>query len=231
VPTPQGFVSNAQSCSPANSLRLRLGNGTTTSNTDVVRVHAITGGKWVYTARTYAPSASSGTAFFILLNTYPAFSWSLDMMFDMTLNEVSTIETGITPVPLIENQWVEVRVHINLDSLTQQIFYNCQSMGSITWGTAPTLQALDLYSDSTDEFYYDNVRLESVTAFPSCTTASCGSACYPDCDGSGALTLADFGCFQTRFVGGDPYADCNGDGVRTVADFGCFQTAFVTGCP
>ena len=55
--------------------------------------------------------------------------------------------------------------------------------------------------------------------------------CYPDCNGDGALTVADFGCFQTRFVAADPYADCNGDGVRTVADFGCFQTAFVAGCP
>ena len=57
------------------------------------------------------------------------------------------------------------------------------------------------------------------------------SACYPDCNGDGALTVADFGCFQTRFVAGDPYADCNGDGSLTVADFGCFQTGFVAGCP
>ncbi len=58
-----------------------------------------------------------------------------------------------------------------------------------------------------------------------------GTACYPDCDGSGLLTVADFGCFQTKFVSGDPYADCNGAGGLTVADFGCFQTAFVAGCP
>ena len=55
--------------------------------------------------------------------------------------------------------------------------------------------------------------------------------CYPDCNGDGVLTVADFGCFQTQFVLGAPYADCNGDGVRTVADFGCFQTLFVVGCP
>ena len=55
--------------------------------------------------------------------------------------------------------------------------------------------------------------------------------CYPDCNQDGALTVADFGCFQTRFVGGDPYADCNTDGLLTVADFGCFQTRFVAGCP
>jgi uncharacterized membrane protein len=56
-------------------------------------------------------------------------------------------------------------------------------------------------------------------------------SCYPDCTGDSALTVADFGCFQTRFVAGDPYADCTGDSALTVADFGCFQTAFVTGCP
>ena len=55
--------------------------------------------------------------------------------------------------------------------------------------------------------------------------------CYPDCNQDGALTVADFGCFQTAFVANDPYTDCNADGQRTVADFGCFQTRFVAGCP
>ena len=55
--------------------------------------------------------------------------------------------------------------------------------------------------------------------------------CYPDCNGDGSLTVADFGCFQTRFVLGDPYADCNQDGAHTVQDFGCFQTRFAAGCP
>ncbi len=55
--------------------------------------------------------------------------------------------------------------------------------------------------------------------------------CYPDCNEDGSLTAADFGCFQTRFMAGDPYADCNTDSTMTVADFGCFQTRFVAGCP
>ncbi len=54
---------------------------------------------------------------------------------------------------------------------------------------------------------------------------------YADCDLSGTLTVADFGCFQTRFVAGDPYADCNASGTITIADFGCFQTKYVAGCP
>ncbi len=56
-------------------------------------------------------------------------------------------------------------------------------------------------------------------------------ACYPDCNASGSLTVADFTCFQSRFVAGDPYADCNNSGTLTVADFTCFQSAFVAGCP
>ncbi len=56
-------------------------------------------------------------------------------------------------------------------------------------------------------------------------------SCYADCNGDAALTVADFGCFQTKFVAADPYADCNADTLLTVADFGCFQTKFVGGCP
>ncbi|MFM9995168.1 MAG: hypothetical protein ACKVU4_05140 [Phycisphaerales bacterium] len=56
-------------------------------------------------------------------------------------------------------------------------------------------------------------------------------ACYPDCNASGSLTVADFGCFQTRYVLGDAYADCNASGALSVADFGCFQTAYALGCP
>lgn len=55
--------------------------------------------------------------------------------------------------------------------------------------------------------------------------------CYPDCNQSASLTVADFGCFQTKFAGNDPYADCNADQLFTVADFGCFQTKFAQGCP
>ncbi|MCC6659308.1 MAG: hypothetical protein IT437_00320 [Phycisphaerales bacterium] len=58
-----------------------------------------------------------------------------------------------------------------------------------------------------------------------------GPACYPDCNGDGALNLADFGCFQTKFALGDQYTDCNSDGVLNLSDFGCFTTKFALGCP
>lgn len=62
-------------------------------------------------------------------------------------------------------------------------------------------------------------------------SASCPAPCYPDCNADNALTIADFGCFQSKFVGADPYADCNQDTYFTISDFGCFQSKFVAGCP
>ncbi len=58
-----------------------------------------------------------------------------------------------------------------------------------------------------------------------------GGPCYPDCNTSGSLTIADFGCFQNAFAGGNMYADCDGSTTLTIADFGCFQAAFANGCP
>ncbi len=58
-----------------------------------------------------------------------------------------------------------------------------------------------------------------------------GASCYPDCNQSGNLTIADFGCFQAAFAAGNMYADCNNSGTLTIADFGCFQAAFAAGCP
>jgi hypothetical protein len=56
------------------------------------------------------------------------------------------------------------------------------------------------------------------------------SACRWDCNADGALTVADFGCFQSRFILGDWAADCNRDCRLTTQDFGCFQAGFVDGC-
>ncbi len=84
-------------------------------------------------------------------------------------------------------------------------------------------------------FYYsgwiDEIRFTPRRLAPGAFAVGGSCPCYPDCNADGALTVADFGCFQTNFIVGAPYADCNADGSLTVADFGCFQTNFVTGCP
>lgn len=59
---------------------------------------------------------------------------------------------------------------------------------------------------------------------------ACERLCPADCDGSGAVDLIDFLCFQNRFLAGDRAADCTGDGVLDVFDFLCFLAAFDAGC-
>ncbi|MFM9995243.1 MAG: hypothetical protein ACKVU4_05520 [Phycisphaerales bacterium] len=73
------------------------------------------------------------------------------------------------------------------------------------------------------------VFMPQVDALLSGTVQS--AVCYADCNASGTLTIADFGCFQGKYVLGDLYADCTADGQLTVADFGCYQGKYVLGCP
>ncbi|MFM9997195.1 MAG: M14 family metallopeptidase [Phycisphaerales bacterium] len=95
---------------------------------------------------------------------------------------------------------------------------------------APTSQirlrfiASDLAGDSVVEAAIDDVELRVVGCLAPVT-------CYPDCNESGGLTVADFGCFQGKYVLNELYADCNASGTLTVADFGCFQGKYVIGCP
>ncbi len=64
----------------------------------------------------------------------------------------------------------------------------------------------------------------------------CGSACYPNCDGSSGsplLTSNDFQCFLDRFAAGESYANCDastGSPTLTANDFQCFLNAFAAGC-
>ncbi len=223
-------VDNAQAASAPNSLRL-------VPTADIVQRFTISDGRWIFRIKTYVPSTltpGSG-AFVIMLNQYSGpDNWSLQV----ALNDVtgsqqalpfmveSQFDNGI--LPLLTDQWVEFRSEIDLDADQVTNFYNNQMVGTPhlwsdnNFASGPgitSIAALDLYSDDGTPVYFDDVSLVP------------DNPCYPDCNGVGGLTIADFGCFQTRFVAQDPYADCNGVGGLTIADFGCFQTQFVAGCP
>jgi hypothetical protein len=65
--------------------------------------------------------------------------------------------------------------------------------------------------------------------------SGCPETCFADCDGSRALDVFDFLCFQDAFLAGDPFAcECDtssGAWVCDLMDFVCFQEAFAAGCP
>ena len=68
-------------------------------------------------------------------------------------------------LPLIANQWVEIRVEIDLDSDKQDFFYNNQLLYSGSWTNevsgagAPEIAAVSLFANNATAVYYDNFQL------------------------------------------------------------------------
>ncbi|MFM9996311.1 MAG: FG-GAP repeat domain-containing protein [Phycisphaerales bacterium] len=97
--------------------------------------------------------------------------------------------------------------------------------GTGYWPTAVVLADFD--GDGRLDLATSNYSNKNVSVL---LNRACGT-CYGDCDGDGVPTLADFACFQVKYLRADPWADCNHDARLSVADFGCFQNRFVAACP
>ncbi len=143
-------------------------------------------------------------------------------------------------------RWAYTNEETELDNLRVQIsgngttWVNVESVGDTTaqWGVR-SFRAADFVTPLTNTMRLRliiadspvNSRTEGGLDAFRITTVGCTNPCYADCNKTGNLTIADFTCFQARFVAGDPYADCNNSTTLTVADFTCFQAKFVAGCP
>lgn len=174
------LVSTAQARSGANSVDVM-------GATDLVHQYtAVTSGKWVYQAWQYIPSTMVGSSYFILLNTYafPAgpYNWSVQVEFSVAggvLANLGTSTVGYSPVPVVTNTWVEIKVVIDLDQDWCQFYYNGVLLdeplladhpsigGGYTWssgvfgqgGGVASLAAVDLYANSATSVYYDDLSL------------------------------------------------------------------------
>jgi hypothetical protein len=230
-----GTIINTNSHSSPNSLRMGRA-------TDITQTGNITSGQWDVTVWTFVPSGISGTgsqAYVIVMNTFnpPTFAnnnWSIQFQLDPTTNQIKDANTGAAHGALILDQWVQVRLHIDIDADTYTAFYN----GAQVWGPIPyssataaggahRIQCLDLFVDEADGVLYDDVSVQA---------SGVPTTCYPNCDGSTTvpfLNVNDFICFQTAFAAGQSYANCDHSTtppVLNVNDFICFQTAFAAGC-
>jgi hypothetical protein len=161
-----GTVTSALSSSAPNSLQLVRGN-------DTVRTFSgVSSGLWTLSMQQYIPSTSGGRTWTILMNQYPAnLNWSGQVLADITGSVVGYFngagtQQGAT-LPLLKDQWVDLRFDINLTANSVSAYYNNTLMATTAWqsGGINQLQALDLYpdEDSTNgqvgPVYYDNVSL------------------------------------------------------------------------
>lgn len=192
-------------------------------------------------AMVFIPAASRGLrAYAITLNQYdgggPETSWSMQVELDAAAGLVKVRPSGES-APLILDRWVELRAEIRLDRAEFDLYYDGQVVGrDIFWFACPTcpgtddLAALELFVAALEEgpgMYIDDVQVAPAGWSP---LPTCAELCYADCDGSGALDLFDFLCYQALFAAGDALADCSQEGEVTFFDFLCFADAFGRGC-
>ena len=179
-----GFVSNAQFLSSPHSVEV-------VGVQDVVQQYtgAYCEGQWVFKISQYIPSDMTGTAWFIMLNTYldgGAKNWSTQVNFNPFTGLVDDAG-GPGELPLITDEWVEIRVEIDLDTDSQTFFYGGTELYTDSWSENygsgnRSIRALDLWGNGAGAHYYDDVTVDPVGDVPPCPA---------DIDGSGDVGVKD----------------------------------------
>ncbi len=173
-PAAEAYITTTQAKSAPNSVDI-------TPTSDMVQEFNIMSGTATITAWNYIPTGSTGAQYFILLTVYMGSDsdWALDMKFDSDAGVVSTVE-GTATTGIVYDQWVEVKVEIDLAADTQSIYYNGALLETIPW--SPTSQiyqfdAVDIFSDGGSSIYWDDFNLvASGSALAPATWASIKAA-------------------------------------------------------
>jgi hypothetical protein len=169
-PVAGAFTSNTQAHSALNSVDV-------VGVTDLVHEYlGYDSGSWTYIAWQFIPSGTTGTPYFIMLNQYDDLggndNWSVQVQFDPTIGTV--INTGLSvsnPVFLRRDQWVEIRVVIDLDSDTQTFYYDGQELYTGTWsnqvsgGGIAAIAAVSLAAIGSSSVFYDDISLTTNLLF------------------------------------------------------------------
>lgn len=115
-----------------------------------------------------------GDPYFIMLSEYTDGAgddnkWALQLRFDSDLNVVES-EYDNKSLPLITNEWVEIRINIDLTFDWLEIYYDDDLLIQKEWSAGPdnqgegivNISAVNLFSDSTTSVYFDDFSLEEV---------------------------------------------------------------------
>ncbi len=140
-----------------------------TGSTDVVRSFTgYTTGRWVFKDKWYVSSASVGDSYLILLNKYLAnnhdlqHDWSVILRARASDRTLTSTQTGGS-LPLVLDDWADVRVEVDLDANSARLFYNGQFLTAHPWapqGGQHEIAAVDLYSDNSSSLsYHDDLDL------------------------------------------------------------------------
>ena len=177
-PTAGAAVSTRFAASGSKSIEI-LGTS------DFVHEFKQAGGKWAFSVKQYIPSGGTGASFFILLNRYrddgskEYDDWSIQTEYNLQTGAITCWHGGTPGAAGIQfDQWVEIRVVINLDQNTFEEFYHGRRIAAGLWDNDAhgTFQAVDLFANKASSVYYDDVKLEAYHAYKARNPAPADSA-------------------------------------------------------
>jgi len=145
---------------------------------DLVHEFDFAGGVWELSVMQYIPSGTTGTTYFILLNSYDDGAnqdWSIQTTFDLAAGTIGYWHGG--DAAIVYDEWVELRYVIDLDNNTVDKYYNGEFIVTdldnntvdkyyngefiVTdqWDDNDhgTLGAVDLFGNGASSIYYDDL--------------------------------------------------------------------------
>lgn len=127
-------------------------------------------GKWAMSVKTFVPSGTTGSGWYIVLNEYPMpLKYSVQTEFDATNGMVNDASFTAT---LKYDRWVSLVVAVDLDNNRYDSWYGDQPLVvNKAWASATgstTIAVNDCYggSNGLTELYYDNDRLDKCAGGP-----------------------------------------------------------------
>ncbi len=164
-PAAAGTVSSAQARSAPHSIAV-------SDTADAIHpLTGIQGGQWTITAWQYIPSGLSGMTYFIVNSYYQhngPYFWTVELHFNPATGQVTDAlrdPGGTSPLPIIYDQWVEIRIEVDLDTSlgTVSQYYNNQLLFSGNWIVGAVGQLaianIDLYAPHSTVVYYDDISV------------------------------------------------------------------------
>ena len=160
------YVTDVQSLSSPHSIAI-------TGDSDSVKEFSgLTSGQFTLTTHVYVPDDFVGNSYFILLSSYEdgmgqENKWALQLRFDAE-NGVVESEFDDENFWLLTDQWVEIKVEIDLDLDNMQLYYDGDLLIEKPWTAGPnnegdgvlSLDAIDLFANAASVIYYDDFVLE-----------------------------------------------------------------------
>ena len=134
------------------------------SSTDIVQVLDITAGKWVLTAMQYLPSGTNGVTRFHIQNRYRngAIGRSIQWSFSLGDGVVGDDYDAGASASIIYDEWVELKLVIDLDNDSVEQYYDGKLFSSRAWvfSGEPEIQSIDLYGNGASSVYYDDIKIQ-----------------------------------------------------------------------